>query len=165
MLALFHLGITALVAVIIGLPIFSSMIGALLPDIVDKGLFFLGVAPYGRFFAHSIFFGPLIALIIFMLTRKSYLALSILFGCYLHLLVDITYFVPLFYPLVGYNFPSNKFEMDLWWFIILTESMGIAILYSSIRFKSEILYYRNRVFAWMKKSTKCSSSMKRKRKK
>jgi len=165
MLTLFHLGITAFMAILVGLPIFSSMLGAILPDIIDKVLFFLGIAPYGRFFAHSIFFGPLIAIIVFLLTRKKYLALSILFGCYLHLLVDITYFLPMFYPVVKYEFPSKSFEMDSWWFMILTESIGVAILYSSIMFKSEILYYRNKVFVWMKKMTNYSKCMKRKRKK
>lgn len=165
MLILAHLGVASLIAVLIGLPISFAMIGAVLPDIVDKGLFFIGIIPYGRFISHTIFFGPMVALITFAITRRKYLALSILIGCYLHLLLDVGYFLPLFYPLVKYEFPAESFVLDSWWVITITEGLGAVILYSSVKFKFEILYYWNKVLIWMRKLAICLNCMKRTKKK
>lgn len=166
MLILAHFGTAAFLAVLIGLPISFALIGAILPDVVDKGLLVVGLAPNGRFIAHTIWFGPLAALLTFALTKRKYLAFAILVGCYSHLLLDMGYFLPLFYPFVEYEFPTP--EMGFGWMNIVTEGVGAVILYSSVRFKFKILYYRNVILIWLKNLfswRRCTKPRKRKSRK
>ena len=75
------------------------------------------------------------------------------------------YFLPLFYPVVDYTFPVDTMQLGSWSFFIATEAVGACILYGSIRFKDEIINYRNRVVLWIKKSLNFSKRTRRKRKK
>ena len=78
---------------------------ALLPDIVDKPLWALGIGS-GRYVAHTLLFVFLVA-IAFSLKKKRY-GLSALLGGMLHLLLDSGGFVPWFYPFARYQFPHEE---------------------------------------------------------
>ncbi len=140
-----HLGITILLGTFLRLPILFLAIGVLLPDVVDKVFFEFGFLPCGRSFAHNLFFGPIVSLALFLLTRKKNISLAILFGSYMHLIEDLRNFVPWFYPLVNYNFVCAPLEFRIDTFIIVTEVVGIVLLAATFIFKSKIIYLRERV--------------------
>ena len=71
MLLLGHLGITLFMGSILGMSLLFLAIGVLLPDIIDKGFYILGLLPCGRSLAHNIFFGPIVAGLVFVITRKK----------------------------------------------------------------------------------------------
>jgi hypothetical protein len=141
MLPFAHVGIAAFLSTLIALPSLFAAFGGLLPDIFDKTLLLSGVAPCGRFIAHSIFFGPVAALITYAITRRKEFASAILFGCYLHLALDAGDFLPLFYPAVGYIFscPPGYREIDA--FTIIMEVVGAVLLGAAILFRPKIARY------------------------
>lgn len=140
-----HLGITIFLGTLLRLPMLFLAIGALLPDIVDKVFFELDFLPCGRSFAHNLFFGPLLAALVFLVTRRRNISLALLFGSYLHLIGDIRNFIPWFYPFVSYNFVClpTTFRIDA--FIIITESIGIVLLAATFLFKAKIIYLQKRL--------------------
>ena len=77
----------------------------LLPDLVDKPLYLLGIGD-GRYVGHTLLFVFLVAGA-FSLKNKIY-GLSVLFGALLHLLFDSGVgFVPWLYPFVSHTFTVN----------------------------------------------------------
>jgi len=78
----------------------------LLPDLLDKPLWFLGIG-MGRFVGHTLFFVFLVAFVFFL--RKRTYGLFALVAGMLHLLTDVGYFIPWFYPFVEYDFPQPEF--------------------------------------------------------
>jgi hypothetical protein len=144
MFPLAHIGIAVFVGTFLFLPILPTLIGALLPDIVDKALFLIGLAPYTRFIGHTVFFGPILCLIVYSITKKREYAMAVLFGSYIHLLLDVQRFVPWFYPLLSYDFPPvSEFEFGL--FEFATESLGAALVTTTIIFDSKLSTYRERL--------------------
>ncbi|MHA1727109.1 MAG: metal-dependent hydrolase [Promethearchaeota archaeon] len=112
----------------------SLLLGSLLPDIIDKpvGLIFNSS---GRFFAHSLLFLCILTIIVQLISKKRNLSLSLAFGIFTHLLLDIPT-VPWFMPFVTYEFPWIA-NIDNWiWkymhdpLVISTEICGIVILLS-----------------------------------
>jgi hypothetical protein len=148
MLPLAHMGITLIFASLLGMPLFAALVGGLAPDVVDKIFFAIGLSPCGRFFAHSIFFGPIIAGIAFLLTKRRDVALAILFGSYIHLLLDARYFLPWFYPLVEYNFycPPTTVSPDL--VDLLFEGIGVLLIPITIVLKPRIKYLESLIRKW-----------------
>ena len=113
---------------------FALIIGSLLPDIIDKPLFLLGLAN-GRFFSHNLLFTIISFLIVFLVSKRNLeISLPFLAGMVLHLLLDLPY-VPLFYPFITYKYIIVE-EPLLYWFnalftnpiVLSTEIIGIAIL-------------------------------------
>ncbi len=83
---------------------------AILPDLVDKPLWALGIGP-GRYVGHSLVFVLGVALAA-ALVKRSY-GLAALAGGLSHLLLDWVAtgpVVPWFYPVVDYGFPPPAFE-------------------------------------------------------
>ena len=78
----------------------------LLPDLLDKPLWLLGIG-MGRFVGHTLLFVFLVAFVFFL--RKRTYGLFALAGGMLHLLSDVGYFTPWFYPFVEYDFPQPEF--------------------------------------------------------
>ena len=78
----------------------------LLPDLLDKPLWLLGIG-MGRFVGHTLLFVFLVAFVFFL--RKRTYGLFALVGGMLHLLSDVGYLIPWFYPFVKYDFPQPKF--------------------------------------------------------
>jgi len=142
MLPLAHIGIVLFVASLLYLPLIAAMVGGILPDIVDKTLFITGLAPCGRFFAHSIFFGPIIAGISFLITRRKDLSLALLLGCYIHLILDMRYFLPWFYPLVQYTFycPPIEIRPDL--IAVVFEGIGVLLIPITFVLKPKIKHLK-----------------------
>lgn len=147
-----HTGITVFLSTLFYLPAQFAFMGVLLPDFVDKTLFVTGITPCGVFAAHTIFFGPVISLITFLVTKRKNLALAILFGSFMHLLEDARHFLPWFYPIVNYPFICGPLIFEITPFAILTEGLGFLLLIATVVFNSKLLYYRNRVHSWLKTS-------------
>lgn len=146
MLLLGHIGIIVFVASMFYLPIFFAVTGVLLPDIIDKGLFTLGIASCGRYFSHSIFFPFIVGSLIFLVTRRWKLALAIVLGSFLHLLQDVTYFIPWFFPLVNYLEMSlcGPIEVEFGMFAIITEVIGAGLLIFTFGFRQKFIYLREK---------------------
>lgn len=118
------------------------IIGALLPDIIDKPLFLLDLGG-GRLYSHNLLFVIVSFLIVhFSSKRNKSISLPFLFGLISHLILDLPY-VPLFYPFFSYDYyyieePLTYWFRKLWTdpFVIITEIMGLLfILFIVIRNK------------------------------
>ena len=84
----------------------------LLPDLVDKPLWALGIG-CGRCLAHTLLFVFIVS--IAFSTRKRVYGLFALLGGILHLLTDLGWFVPWFWPFVRYDFPQLEFADTFQW--------------------------------------------------
>lgn len=114
---------------------FTLIIGTLLPDIIDKALFLLGLGN-GRLFSHNLLFVGISFLILFLFTKKNLrVSLPFLLGLVAHLLMDMPH-VPFFYPFLSYEFVS--IEEPFWFWIrtlftnplvIITEITGLIFLF------------------------------------
>lgn len=70
-----------------------AMVGALLPDMIDKPLHLLGLFPWGRTIGHSVFFWALtigFVLLIDLFVRRLPGYRWVLFGAMTHLIADLT---------------------------------------------------------------------------
>ena len=76
----------------------------ILPDLVDKPLWVIGVFTDGKNIGHTLFTTFLVGLASSL--RKSVYGLVALFGGMAHLLSDTSGLVPWFYPFKTYDFPS-----------------------------------------------------------
>lgn len=105
----------------------------LLPDLLDKPLWILGIG-CGRFVGHTLLFVFLVALI-FSLKRWTY-GLSALAGGMLHLLSDVGWFIPWFYPFVQYNFPEWGFWDAFEWYQVagLFTELAMVMLIACVVF-------------------------------
>ncbi|MFW9882480.1 MAG: metal-dependent hydrolase [Candidatus Thorarchaeota archaeon] len=112
----------------------ALIIGALLPDIIDKPILLLGLGS-GRLLSHNIFFILIAFLILFLFTKRNLkISIPFLVGLTIHLILDLPE-VPLFYPLISYNFLILEEPLLVWFsklfndpVVIMTELIGIAIL-------------------------------------
>ena len=152
MLLLGHIGITTFVSSMLYLPILGGVIGVLLPDMVDKGLFVLGYAPCGRFIAHSIFFFPIAGLVTYIITKNKKLAVAVALGAFLHLLEDVHGDVPLLYPLKYYSFfdTCQQVRISFSPYIITTEVIGGLILVFMGVFNSRFSNLRKALWSRLK---------------
>lgn len=80
----------------------------ILPDLVDKPLWALGVFTDGRNIGHTLFTTFLVALA-FSLKKRVY-GLVAVCGGMAHLLSDRSALVPWFYPFKTYDFPSEDWH-------------------------------------------------------
>ena len=153
MLLLGHIGITAFTASMIYLSILGVVIGVLLPDIIDKGLFVLGQAPCSRFIAHSIFFFPLAGLVAYAITRNKKFALAIAFGSLLHLVQDLNGDIPFLYPFKDYAFFETcvgiKFAFTP--YILSGEIIGAILLIFVLGFNRKFISFRSKIWNLIKK--------------
>ena len=130
------------------------IIGAILPDLIDKPLLLLGLGK-GRHLSHNFLFILIFFLILFISTKKNLeISLSLLFGMVFHLILDLPE-VPLFYPFISYNFVILE-EPLFYWIIkfftdpvtLFTEIMGIGILIYI--FITNKLYHRSKFMKYLK---------------
>jgi len=150
MLPLGHVGIALLISTLLYLPALFVLLGILLPDVVDKLLFFSSSAFCGRFFGHTIFFGPIVSLLTYIITKRKDFALAVLFGSYIHLLQDSGNFIPWFYPIVNYQLECVP-RIYIGIFEIITEALGASLIVVKIFFNSKLLYYRDKLRRKIKK--------------
>ncbi len=148
MLFLGHIGFTALTASMIYLSALGAILGALLPDIIDKGLFSLGYAPCSRFIAHSIFFFPVAGLVTYAVTRNKKLAIAVALGAFLHLLQDIHNDVPFLYPFKTYAFFETCTGISVAFspFILVTEIIGAATIIFVFGFSKRFIKFRKAIW-------------------
>jgi len=112
----------------------ALIIGSLLPDIIDKPILLLGLGS-GRFMSHNLFFILITFLILFLCTKRNLrISVPFLAGLSIHLILDIPG-VPLFYPLISYDFLILEEPLFFWFsklfsdpFVIMTELIGVASL-------------------------------------
>lgn len=151
MLLFGHIGITAFLGIFFSLPFLLVGFSAILPDIIDKFLVLTGISPYTRLFAHNIFFGPFVSMIVYAITKRKDYALTVLFGTYMHLLLDMTHVVPLFWPLISYNLtPVYEVQITFGLFEIVSELVGISLLMVLFTSRQNILELRERLLINMR---------------
>lgn len=141
------------------------LVGALLPDIVDKPvgtLLFRDFFSNGRIFCHTLLFLVTLGIAAVWLYRRQgttwLLALS--FGTFIHLILDQMWLMPhtLLWPIYGWAF--ERIDVSHWLQDILyalrtdpavyiPEIVGFAILTSF----AAALVHRKRVYAFVKKGT------------
>jgi len=153
MLLLGHIGLTTLASSLLYLSIIGGVIGVLLPDIIDKGLFVLGYAPCGKFIAHSIFFFPVAGAVSYIITRNKKFAVAVALGAFLHLLQDIHNDVPFLYPLKDYAFfeTCDAVKISFSPYVIATEAIGGVLLIFIGVFHKQFESIRNAVWSRLKK--------------
>ena len=142
-----HLGIALVIATIFYIPVAAVVVGVFLPDIVDKGFAILGLVDCGRSIAHNVFFAIGAGAVALAITRKKSIAFAIFLGILLHLAQDSAGFVPYFYPIVEYDFSDcGPVEIHPGTFEIVMEIVGFSLIIIWWRFKSKLIYLRERIF-------------------
>lgn len=92
------------------------LIGALLPDLVDKPLSLVGIDG-GRAYAHTILFAVILTVVAYVLGRRSAnlaLALGLLIGLWSHLVLDQMWEIPevALWPALGFGFPVRGLNLE-----------------------------------------------------
>lgn len=103
----------------------------LLPDLVDKPLWMLGAIPNGRNIGHTLLLVFLVAAL-FSMKRRPY-GFFALCGGMMHLLSDMSGFVPWLYPFKGYDFPHTSFR-GIVTFSDTLETLGEMVLADIVLF-------------------------------
>ena len=119
MFLLFHIAIPLLVFEIPRIKTYLNfnrlalIIGALLPDLIDKPILLLSLGS-GRGYSHSLLFVAILYISTFLITKKKTLiANSLAIGVLFHLLLDLPE-VPLFAPFIQYNFEIIDDPLRYW---------------------------------------------------
>jgi len=123
-----HVGITLFLGSLLSLSLIFVLLGSVAPDIIDKSLVVLNIAPYGRFVGHTLLAAFLVAGFTGILLRKREASISLLFGYLAHLVEDSRHFVPWFYPFVDYVFKPYRIKISLGLFEIAAEIVGVLAL-------------------------------------
>ena len=110
----------------------------LLPDLLDKPLWMLGIS-CGRFVGHTLLFVFLVAFV-FSLRKRTY-GLFALVGGMLHLLSDVGWFMPWLYPFVKYDFPQLEFWDTFRWYQAAGLFMELALIILAV---SILLWFSSR---------------------
>lgn len=125
----------------------------MIPDIIDKPLFLLGLG-YGRLYSHNLLFVLISFLIVYISTKRNKsISFSFLYGLISHIILDLP-FVPLFYPFVSYDFYYIE-EPLIYWLrklytdpvVISTEVSGILCIIFII--KSNKLYHKSDIINYL----------------
>ena len=112
----------------------ALLIGALLPDIIDKSFMFLKLSS-GRGVSHTLLFVLVSVIIIHLLVKKNYLiSVPFLIGVVSHLILDLPE-VPLFFPFIMHDFIYIDDPLSGWFYslfhdpiVLTTEILGAGIL-------------------------------------
>jgi membrane-bound metal-dependent hydrolase YbcI (DUF457 family) len=107
----------------------------LLPDLIDKPLWVLGVISDGRYIGHTLLLAFLVALA-FALKKRAY-GLFAICGVIAHLLLDTSGFMPWFYPFKRYDFPNVDYHGIVTWYNVaetLLEMVLVVIAVSVVVF-------------------------------
>ena len=91
----------------------ALIIGALLPDLIDKPILLLSLGS-GRGFSHSLlFFGIVYIIMILIFKKKKFIANSLAIGILFHLVLDLPD-VPLFAPFIYYDYEIIEDPILYW---------------------------------------------------
>lgn len=113
----------------LSLSIVLASFGALLPDLIDKPLVLIGIAPLGRYIGHTLFTAVVSSIVTFLITKNKNYGLSIGFGCIFHLFEDLPGFIPWFYPFVDYDFPSVPLKIKYTFLMFSLDVIGLISIY------------------------------------
>ncbi len=104
----------------------ALIIGAILPDIIDKALLFIFRLGDGRYICHTLFFLFTSFLFVLVINKLLFytklsnkinniysIPISFLIGTSIHLLLDLPS-IPLFFPFMEYEFVPTGDELLLW---------------------------------------------------
>lgn len=84
-----------------------AMAASLFPDLVDKTLaWFLHVTPYGRYLAHNLTALAVTTLVVWAIFKRK-AAVSWLIGYAVHLALDLGSYLPLLWPWIDFQFPTD----------------------------------------------------------
>ena len=159
MFPIFHVFVPLLLWELIGpklskLPVtrFWLIIGAMLPDLVDKPLSMLFPTVFsGRGFAHAPFVLVIFLGILYFPMKRKNIAVSLGIGMILHILLDLPGNIPWFWPFVAY--PIFPADIDSYFYtllhnplIITTELIGL-VGGTMILWKHNILFSK-KVIVW-----------------
>lgn len=132
-----HVGITLFLAYILALSPIYAAIGVLIPDLLDKPLRILGLAPHSRYIGHTLLGVALSFALAYLITKNRLISFSLSFGYFLHLLEDLPFFIPWFYPFVDYTFPTGAFKFQYTLFAFIFDAIGVALVLYLYRTKPE----------------------------
>ncbi|MHA1583977.1 MAG: metal-dependent hydrolase [Promethearchaeota archaeon] len=133
---------------------FWLMLGAILPDLLDKPLSMLFPSIFsGRGIAHSPFILIIIMTILFLTLKQKFIPISLSIGSFFHLILDSGGMVPWFWPFV--NYPICHSDFDQYFYTILhnpliqiTETIGFLglvafAIYFGLIFKKKFINWEN----------------------
>ena len=98
----------------------------LLPDLIDKPLWVLGVFSDGRNIGHTLLLVFLVAFA-FSLKKRAY-GLFAVCGGISHLLLDTSGFMPWFYPFKSYDFPNVDYHGIVTWYNVAETLLEMALV-------------------------------------
>ena len=152
MILLGHIGITLFFGGLFSLLFIPLLIGSILPDLIDKPLVLFGIIHYGRYIGHTITSGAVIALISFAITRKKIVSISLFLGYLLHLVEDMPFFIPWFYPFINYDFLTYyEFTGSITPMNIAFEIIGVTLIIYVVKKNPQIKSYLTKNLKFLKK--------------
>jgi hypothetical protein len=98
----------------------------LLPDLIDKPLWVLGVVSDGRYIGHTLLMTCLVA-VAFSL-RKRWYGLFAICGGMSHLLSDRSGLVPWYFPFKSYDFPAVDYHTVITWRCLAATFLQMAVV-------------------------------------
>jgi len=98
----------------------------LVPDLIDKPLWMLGVISDGRHIGHTLLVATLVA-VAFSLKKRFY-GLFAICGSISHLLLDTSGLVPWFYPFKGYDFQEVDYREVVTWHNVAGLLLELALV-------------------------------------
>ena len=98
----------------------------LLPDLIDKPLWVLGVFSDGRNIGHTLLLVFLVASA-FSFKKRAY-GLFAVCGGISHLLLDTSGFMPWFYPFKRYDFPNVDYHGIVTWYNVAETLLEMALV-------------------------------------
>lgn len=130
MFLLFHIAVPLLICEILiqfkstKMHRFALIIGALIPDIIDKPLSFFQIGN-GRFLGHAPFLYLIAFGLILFTFQKKYIVYSLFFGIAFHLILDIPN-IPILWPFISYDFQPHDAYISNWLISLLTDPLIVS---------------------------------------
>ena len=122
----------------LGIPFIFAVLGSQTPDLIDKPLSILGLAPCPRYIGHTLLAAFLGSSALQLALGNYKKTLSFAVGYLSHFLGDAYGFLPLLFPFSQYQFPLVAFSIKYTLAFLLTDLLGIAVIL--------YLYNRNSAF-------------------
>ena len=118
-----HIGVALVLAIVFRLNPLLTIFCAILPDLVDKPLAAFGIGGI-RYIGHTLLFTAVVSTGLFLWKRKY--GAAALVGFVSHLILDLNFMIPWFYPFQDYNF-SKKGNTNLNVFINQYTNSGLPL--------------------------------------
>lgn len=111
-----------------------AVIGGLLPDVLDKILYYSKWCHASRSYGHSILFCSICTIILYYFTKDRILCGILFSSLFSHLIADLFFgFVPVFYPFQKFKYPSMIYTRSTKKQLRVIEAISsIIVMYFSI---------------------------------